>query len=187
MSKGRGARDALEADGVGGVGDAVEITPARAGRKLEVGHAAGTRPEKMPCSLDGRAGRSSAAAADDTQPSRRSKMTRSAWDQNLIAFCPLAGWLRRLVLLVDLIRNRLAALIDPCRVNHKKTQGSPFPPSIIRPPGSMEFSREVGGRKVEEEKKRREAAVGGGERGDVLCREEVEEERGHVRPEDLSR
>ena len=114
-------------------------------------------------------------------------MTRSAWDQNLIAFCPLAGWLRRLVLLVDLIRNRLAALIDPCRVNHKKTQGSPFPPSIIRPPGSMEFSREVGGRKVEEEKKRREAAVGGGERGDVLCREEVEEERGHVRPEDLSR
>ena len=30
------------------------------------------------------------------------------------------------------------------RVNHKKTQGSPFPPSIIRPPGSMEFSREVG-------------------------------------------
>ena len=130
MSKGRGARDALEADGVGGVGDAVEITPARAGRKLEVGHAAGTRPEKMPCSLDGRAGRSSAAAADDTQPSRRSKMTRSAWDQNLIAFCPLAGWLRRLVLLVDLIRNRLAALIDPCRVNHKKTQGSPFPPSI---------------------------------------------------------
>ena len=46
MSKGRGARDALEADGVGGVGDAVEITPARAGRKLEVGHAAGTRPEK---------------------------------------------------------------------------------------------------------------------------------------------
>ena len=63
MSKGRGARDALEADGVGGVGDAVEITPARAGRKLEVGHAAGTRPEKMPCSLDGRAGRSSAAAS----------------------------------------------------------------------------------------------------------------------------
>ena len=78
-------------------------------------------------------------------------MTRSAWDQNLIA-CPLAGWLRRLELLVDLIRNRLAALIDPCRVNHKKTQGSPFPPSIIRPPGSMEFSREVGGRKGEEEK-----------------------------------
>ena len=37
----------------------------------------------------------------------------------------------------------------------------------------MELSREVGGRKVEEEKKRREAAVGGGERGDVLCREEV--------------
>ena len=102
-------------------------------------------------------------------------------------FCSLAGRLRRLELLVDLIRNRLAALIDPCRVNHKKTQGSPFPPSIIRPPGSMEFSREVGGRKVEEEKKRREAAVGGGERGDVLCREEVEEERGHVRPEDLSR
>ena len=77
MSEGRGARDALEADGVVGVGDAVEITPARAGRKLEVGHAAGTRPEKMPCSLDGRAGRSSAAAAGDTQSSRRSKMTRS--------------------------------------------------------------------------------------------------------------
>ena len=74
------------------------------------------------------------------------------------------------------------------RVNHKKTQGSPFPPSIIRPPGSMEFSREVGGRKVEEEKKRREAAVGGGERGDVLCREEVEEEKNvDVRPEKLNR
>lgn len=84
MSEGRGARDALEADGVVGVGDAVEITPARAGRKLEVGHAAGTRPEKMPCSLDGRAGRSSAAAAGDTQFSRRSKMTRSAWAQHLI-------------------------------------------------------------------------------------------------------
>ena len=67
----------------GGVGKAVERTPARAGRKLDVGLAAGTRPEKMPCSLDGRADRSSAAAADDTQPSRRSKMTRSAWDQNL--------------------------------------------------------------------------------------------------------
>ena len=91
MSEGRGARDALEADGVVGVGDAVELTPARAGRKLEVGHAAGTRPEKMPCSLDGRAGRSSAAAADDTQPSRRSKLTRSAWDQNLIAFAHLPG------------------------------------------------------------------------------------------------
>ena len=32
----------------------------------------------------------------------------------------------------------------------------------------------------EKEKKSREAAVGGGERGDVLCREEVEEERGRV-------
>ena len=89
MSEGRGARDALEADGVVGVGDAVEITPARAGRKLEVGHAAGTRPEKMPCSLDGRAGRSSAAAAGDTQFSRRSKMTRSAWADNLIPFAHL--------------------------------------------------------------------------------------------------
>ena len=128
MSEGRrGARDALEADGVVGVGDAVEITPARAGRKLEVGHAAGTRPEKMPCSLDGRAGRSSAAAADDTQPaSRRSKMTRGAWDQNLIA-CPLAGRLRRLELLVDLIRNRLAALIDPSGSITRKLREAPFP------------------------------------------------------------
>ena len=133
MSKGRGARDALEADGEGGVGDAVEITPARAGRKLEVGHAAGTRPEKMPCSLDGRAGRSSAAAADDTQPSRRSKMTRSAWDQNLIAFCSLAGRLRRLVLLVDLIRNRLAALIDPCGSITRKLREAPFPLQSFAP------------------------------------------------------
>ena len=67
------------------------------------------------------------AAADDTQPSRRSKMTRSAWDPDLIAFCSLAGRLRRLELLVDLIRNRLAALIDQSGSVTRKLREAPFP------------------------------------------------------------
>ena len=92
------------------------------------------------------------------------------------SFCPLAGRLRRLELLVDLIRDRLVALIDPSGSITRKLREAPFPLQSSAPQVVWK----------EKEEKRREAAVGGGERGDVSCRKEVEEERGHVRPEDLS-
>ena len=127
MSEGRGARDALEADGVGGVGDAVEITPARAGRKLEVGHAAGTRPEKNAL-LAGREGgqiQCRRCGRHSAQPEEQIDAERLGPEPD--CFCPLAGWLRRLELLVDLIRNRLAALIDPCGSITRKLREAPFP------------------------------------------------------------
>ena len=133
MSKGRGARDALEADGVGGVGDAVEITPARAGRKLEVGHAAGTRPEKNAL-LAGREGgqiQCRRCGRHSAQPEEQIDAERLGPEPD--CFCPLAGWLRRLELLVDLIRNRLAALIDPCGSITRKLREAPFPLQSFAP------------------------------------------------------
>ena len=58
-----------------------------------------------------------------------------------------SGRLRRLVLLVDLIRNRLAALIDPCGSITRKLREAPFPLQSFAPQVVWKFSREVGGRK----------------------------------------
>ena len=88
-------------------------SPARAGRKLEVGHAAGTRPEKNAL-LAGREGgqiQCRRCGRHSAQPEEQNDAERLGPEPD--CFCPLAGWLRRLELLVDLIRNRLAALIDP--------------------------------------------------------------------------
>ena len=72
---------------------------------------------------------------------------------------------------MDLIRDRLAALIDPSGSITRKLREAPFPLQSFAP----QVVWNLAGRWEEEkEKKRREAAVGGGERGDVLCRKEVE-------------